>query len=135
MVTNQQLILKAASVIHSKQLKEGLIGDVGCALISGKGKVYTGVCVGLNSNGYCAERVAIAKMITDGKEYTIKKIVAAWKDKDGTLYVIPPCGFCRQAMKDTEEENIDTTEVILDKTKSVKLRELLPYHDWWKKQK
>ena len=129
------LIKKAASVIHSKNLKEGLIGDVGCALVSERGKIYTGVCVGINSNGYCAERVAIAKMITDGKEYKIKKIVATWKDKEGKVYVIPPCGFCRQCMRDTDEANIHDTKVVLDKNKTVLLKDLIPYYDWWKKQK
>ncbi len=93
------------------------------------------MCVGVNSNGYCAERVAIAKMITDGHEYGIKKIVAVWKDPEGILYVIPPCGHCRQCMKDTDERNIEETEVILDRDIVVKLKELLPYHDWWQKQK
>ena len=89
----------------------------------------------MNSNGYCAERVAIAKMITDGKEYVIKKIVATWKNKKGEIYVIPPCGHCRQAMRELDEKNILQTEVLLDKDKSVKLKDLLPYHDSWKKQK
>ncbi len=55
---NKELINIASSVIHSKELKDGLVGYVGCALLAGNGKVYTGVCVGVNSNGYCAERVA-----------------------------------------------------------------------------
>ncbi len=132
-MTNEELIKIAASVISPKNLKDGLVGDVGCALISEKEKIYTGVCVGVNSNGYCAERVAIAKMITDGKEFVIKKIVATWKDENDVVYVMPPCGHCRQCMRETDEGNIDITEVILDIDKSVKLRELLPYHDWWQK--
>src|SRR3989338_160182 len=118
-ITNQELIEKASSVISSKNLKDGLVGDVGCALLAGNGKIYTGVCVGVNSNGYCAERVAIAKMITDGKEYIIRKIVAVWKDEKGNVYVIPPCGHCRQCMREINEENINLTKVILDKNKSV----------------
>ncbi len=133
-ITNQELIEKASSVISPKKLKDGLVGDVGCALLAGNAKIYTGVCVGVNSNGYCAERVAIAKMITDDKEFVIKKIVATWKDENGKLFVIPPCGHCRQAMRETDEKNIDA-EVILDKNKTVKLKELLPYFDWWKEQK
>src|SRR3989338_7986147 len=133
-ITNQELINKAASVINTKKLKDGLVGDVGCTLLSKNGKIYTGVCVGVNSNGYCAERVAIAKMITDDKEFVIKKIVATWKNEDGKLFVIPPCWHCRQAMRETDEKNLDA-EVILDKNKTVKLKELLPYFDWGKEQK
>src|SRR3989344_5020463 len=129
-MTNDELIKIATSVINPKNLKDGLVGDVGCALVSEKGKIYTGVCVGVNSNGYCAERVAIAKMITDDKEFVIKKIVATWKDEKGAVYIIPPCGSCRQCMRETDERNIDETEVVLDIDKVVKLRELLPYHDW-----
>src|SRR3989344_7344175 len=132
-ITNQELIKKASSVISPKNLKDGLIGDVGCALLAGNGKIYTGVCVGVNSNGYCAERVAIAKMITDDKEFVIKKIVATWKNEDGKLFVIPPCGHCRQAMRETDEKNL-YAKVILDKNKTVKLKELLPYFDWGKEQ-
>jgi len=36
-------------------------------------------------------------------------------------------------MKETEEKNLNT-KIILDKNKTVKLKELLPYYDWWKKQ-
>ena len=132
-ITNQELIEKASSVINPKQLKDGLVGDVGCALLAGNDKIYTGVCVGVNSNGFCAERVAMAKMITDDKEFVIKKVVATWKDENGNLFVIPPCGHCRQAMREFDEKNLDA-EVILDKNKTVKVRELLPYFDWWKKQ-
>jgi cytidine deaminase len=132
-MTNQELINIATSVIHPKQLKDGLVGDAGCALLGGNGKVYTGVCVGVNSNVVCAERVAIGKMITDDQEFTIQKIVATWKDEDGVVYVIPPCGHCRAAMHETDESNIDHTEIILDIDKTVRLKELLPFHDWWQK--
>ncbi|MBI5392242.1 cytidine deaminase [Candidatus Woesearchaeota archaeon] len=131
---NQELIKRAVSVINPKNLKNGLVADVGCALLSGNDKIYTGVCVGVNSNGYCAERVAIAKMITDGKEFVIKKIVTVWKDETGAVFAIPPCGHCRECIRETDEKNINT-EVILDKNKTVRLRKLLPYFNWWKKQK
>lgn len=131
-MTNKELIDIASSTINAKNLKEGLVGDVGCALLSQNGKVYTGVCVGVNSNGYCAERVAISKMITDDHEFRIKKIVALWKDEKGNAFVIPPCGHCRQAMHETDESNIEETEVILGVDKTVFLKELLPYYDWWK---
>lgn len=58
-MTNQELIEKAASVIQPKQLKDGLVGDVGCALISEKGNLYTGVCVGVNSNGSTQMDIAL----------------------------------------------------------------------------
>jgi cytidine deaminase len=131
-MTNQQLIKKAAALIKPKKMKDGLSADVGCALISEKGKLYLGVCAATGSNVICAERVAIGAMITGG-EYKIKKIVAVWKE-DKNIFVIPPCGNCRQLMREVDESNLENTEVVLDKNKSVKLKELLPYYDWWKKQ-
>lgn len=133
-MTNEDLIKKAASVINPKQLKDGLIGDVGCALISETGKVLTATCVGTNSNVICAERAAVGKLISDAGELVVSKIVATWKDEAGALYVIPPCGNCRQFLRDTDLKNLET-EVVLDNDKAVPLKELLPYHDWWQKVK
>ena len=131
-MTNEELIKKAAAVVKKRKTKDGLFGDVGCALVSAKNKVHLGVCAAAGSNTFCAERNAIGSMITDG-EYKIKKIVAVWKDEPGATYVIPPCGNCRQFMKEVDEANLNT-EVILDKNKAVNLKDLLPYHDWWQKQ-
>ena len=132
-MTNKELIKKAAAVVKPKKVKGGLFADIGCALLSAKGKVYVGTCAGTEwSHGFCAEQNAIGQMITNG-EYKIKKIVAVWKDEKGATFVIPPCGNCRQFMQNTDASNLET-EVILDKDKTVQLKELLPYHDWWKKQ-
>lgn len=131
-MTNEELIKKAAAVVKPKKTENGLWADVGCALISENGKTYTGVCAASGSNTFCAERNAIGSMITDG-EYKIKKIVAVWKDEAGATFVIPPCGNCRQFIRETEESNLET-EVVLDKDKAVQLKELLPYYDWWQKQ-
>jgi len=70
-------------------------------------------------------------MITNG-EYRIKKIVAVHKDDQGVVFVIPLCGNCRQFIKETDKANLET-EIILDIDKTVKLKKLLPYHDWWQK--
>ena len=71
-------------------------------------------------------------MITNGV-YEIKRIVAVWKDEAGSVCVIPPCGNCRQLIRETNESNL-AAEVILDADKDVLLKELLPYYDWWNKQ-
>src|SRR3989338_3184662 len=123
--TNKELIKRAASVVKPKKVKDSLFADVGCALLSKKDKIYLGVCAGSGSNTFCAEKIAIGSMITNG-EYEIKKIVAVWKDRAGKIFVIPPCGNCRQLIRETNEKNLGT-EVILDKHKAVKLKELLPY--------
>ena len=81
---------------------------------------------------FVQKKAAIAAMITNG-EYEIKRIVAVWKDEAGSVFVIPPCGNCRQLIRETNESNLEA-EVILDADKDVLLKELLPYYDWWNKQ-
>lgn len=130
-MTNEELINKAASLINIRKTKNGLFADVGCALVSAGDRIYLGVSTDVGSNAICAERTAICSMITNG-EYLIKKIVAVWKDENKNLYVIAPCGNCRQFMKETDPDNLETG-VVLDKNKTVKLKELLPYYDWWQK--
>jgi cytidine deaminase len=130
---NDELISKAQSVINRKTINDRVHGDVGAALISEKGDVYTGVCVDTSGWGLCAERSAIAAMITAG-EYHIKTIVAVWQedkaiDPNGKLYILAPCGYCRQFMQNINEDNLET-DVILDWDKIVKLKDLLPYYDW-----
>jgi cytidine deaminase len=121
-ISNEELIEKAKSVLKPRKIKHGFtVGDVGCALITDKGNVYVGVsidtCCGM---GFCAEHSAIAAMITHG-EHIIKKIVAVVKDG----IPISPCGRCREFMNQIHEENIDA-EVVVEKNKSVKLKDLLP---------
>lgn len=126
-MTNEKLIKLAASVVNPKKIGHRTSGNVGCAVLSEKGKVYTGVCIDLISGmGYCAEHNAIGSMITD-KEYRIKKIVAV-KKKRGNIYVLHPCGRCREFMRQINKRNIEA-EIILAKDKVVKLKELLPYKD------
>jgi len=130
MIGNKELIEKAASVVHRKKDGDFKSGSVGCALLTDKDNIYTGVCIDTSSSmGFCAEHNAIGSMIT-AKEYKIKKIVAVWKDKKtGNAYIFSPCGRCREFMYQTNKENLDA-EVILEDNKSVKLKELLPYAGW-----
>jgi len=122
-ISNEGLIEKAKSVLKPRKIKHGFtVGDVGCALVTDKGNVYLGVSIDTASGmGFCAEHSAIAAMVTHG-EHRIKKIVAVVED--GTP--IPPCGRCREFMSQIHEENSEA-EVIIGKSKSVKLKELLPF--------
>ena len=131
-MTNSELITQAATVIHERKIGEYTVANVGCALVSRSGKVYVGANIDTGSSmGYCAEQNTIGTMVSEGT-YQIKKIVAVWKDKEGAVYVIPPCGKCREFIKRIDEGNLET-DIILDIDKTIKLKDLLPYHDWWKK--
>jgi cytidine deaminase len=119
---DKELIKKAKSVLRPKRTRHGsTVGAVGCALLTYKGNVHTGVCIETCSGmGLCAEQSAIAAMVVTG-EYKIKRIVAV--SESG---VIAPCGKCREFIHQIHEDNLDT-EVIIAENKAVKLRELLPY--------
>lgn len=72
-------------------------------------------------------------MITN-KEYKVKKIVAVWNNNpEKELYVLPPCGACREYMKQVCKDGLDI-DVILANDKVKKLRELLPENDWPQKE-
>ena len=103
-------------------------GGVVAAILTKQGNIYVGVCIDTASTlGMCAERNAIANMITNGENEIIKLICVDSKGDVGS-----PCGACREYMmqlsknsKDIEIlKNIDTKEI-------VKLEELIP--DWWGK--
>ena len=125
-MTNEELIRKAQAVVSPRKIAHGFtVGDVGCALLTEKGNLHVGVCIDAGGGiGFCAEHSAIASMITHG-EQSIRKIVAVLGD--GTI--LPPCGRCREFMRQIDGRNMDRTEVLLGKDKAVKLRDLLP-HPW-----
>ena len=58
----------------------------------------------------------------------VRAAVAVWTEGDD-LYVLSPCGRCREFIRQMHPDNI-RAEVVLDVNKSAPLKELLPYHDW-----
>ncbi|KKB06793.1 hypothetical protein VE25_21030 [Devosia geojensis] len=128
--TIRSLIGRAAAVLRPHRTRQGrLLGDVGAAVLSADGNIYTGVCVDTPSWGLCAERSALAAMIGRG-EYRIDKVVAVWRNEEtGRLHVLAPCGVCREFMRQIDDDNLEA-DVILGGTETRKLRELLPAHAW-----
>ena len=118
----------AKSVIHEKRISEYVTaGEVGAAILSKSGKIYTGVCVDTCSTlGICAERNAIFNMITNG-EYEIAKVLAILPDgKTGA-----PCGACRELMVQLMPDSYKGIEIMVDyeNNRVVTLGELTP--EWW----
>jgi cytidine deaminase len=127
--TNEELIKIAEGTLNPRVVGDRLFGDVASTLITDKGNQYSGVCIDTGSGtGFCAEHSAIAAMVTAG-EYKIERIVAVWRDDKGVTHVLPPCGRCREFVRQIDEDNLEA-EVILGRNKVVKLKELLPYHEW-----
>lgn len=105
-------------------------GGVAAALVTKAGNIYVGVCIDTACNlGMCAERNAIANMITNG-ESKIDKIVAVM----GNGKVGSPCGACRESMMQLDK-NSGEIEILTDceKKTTVRLKELVP--DWWGKDR
>ena len=130
-MTHRELIDKALSVVRAHNNGPHMVGDVGCALITEGGELFTGVCIDAPSGlGFCAEANAIGSMVTAGQT-RIRTIVAVWCE-GADPYVLSPCGRCRQFIYQTDKANLDC-QVVLDAERSVPLSELLPYHDWFQK--
>jgi len=131
-MTTEELIKEASQLVNPKTIDNADMGGVACILITDKNTIFKGVCIDtVCGMGFCAEHTAISQMITQ-QEYKISKIVAVKKDDKGNVYILAPCGRCREFMYQTNKENINA-DVVLGKDKLVKLRELLPYKGWQEK--
>ena len=129
MTGNDHLIEIAANTLNPHHVGDRLFGDVGCSLVTDRGNHYVGVCIDTPcGTGFCAEHAAIAAMVT-AREYRIDKIVAVWRDEVGRLHVLPPCGRCREFMRQVDPENVGCT-VVLGREQTATLSELLPRHRW-----
>ena len=103
-------------------------GGVAAAILTEDGNIYTGVCIDTScSLGMCAERNAIANMITNG-EHEIDKVVAVMPNGG----VGAPCGACQELMMQLGETSGEI-EILTDyeARETVKLKDLLP--NWWGK--
>lgn len=128
-ISHDALIASAEAVLNPHIVDGRALGDVAATLLTESGALFSGVCIDTGSGtGFCAEHAAIAAMVTAG-EYKIRKIVAVWRDDAGVLHVVPPCGRCREFIRQIDPVNLDT-EVVLGRTRSATIRELLPHSQW-----
>lgn len=97
--------------------------QVGAALLTKDGKLYTGVNVENSSFGgtICAERTAFVKAVSEGdKEFEKIAIVSS----GGEAW---PCGICRQFMKEfCDDDFVVITGNDADSIRTYTLAELLP---------
>jgi cytidine deaminase len=128
--SDRDLIVQAAAAINPHRGPgDRHFGGVAACLLSASGHLYLGLDIDTGSGtGFCAEHSAIAAMVTAG-EYRIATIVAVWRDGSGRLYVLPPCGRCRELIRQIDSANLDT-QVVLGEGRRRPLHELLPEHDW-----
>lgn len=125
--TWDKLYIAARKVQHERKISPLIeAGNVSAAVLSAKGNIYTGVCIDTAcSLGMCAERNAIANMITNGESQIIK-IVAVMPDGNAGM----PCGACREFMMQLDK-TAGETKILCDyETKKViRLKSLTP--EWW----
>lgn len=103
--------------------------SVGAALITKEGKVYRGCNIesSVFSPSLCAERVALAKAISEGeKEFSAIAIVGApsGEEPKDPCY---PCGVCRQVL--SEHVDLKTFKIVTEEdgvAKTTTLKDLLP---------
>ncbi len=115
----------AKSVINPRKLSEYAEGgEVGAAILTQSGNIYTGVCIDTACGmGFCAEHAAAAAMITAGENHVLKMIAVGCNGR-----IMPPCGRCREFISQIHKENLKA-EVMVKDGLIVTIQELLPY-DW-----
>lgn len=100
---------------------------VGAALLCKDGSVYTGC--NIENAGYsstnCAERTAFFKAVSEGKNDFAAIAISGGKDGviDG---VFPPCGVCRQVMREFCGDEFLIYLAAKDGIETYTLKELLP---------
>ncbi len=119
----------AARNVQKKREISSLVeaGGVSAAILTEKGNIYVGVCIDTAcSLGMCAERNAIANMITNGGN-AICRLIAV--DRNGKA--IPPCGACREFMTQLMPDHYHSIQIMLDyeNKKMVRLGDITP--NWW----
>ena len=100
---------------------------VGAALLCKDGSVYTGCNVenASFSATNCAERTAFFKAVSEGKrEFSA---IAICGGKDGVIEgLFPPCGVCRQVMREFCEDNFEIYLFAKNGIETYTLGQLLP---------
>ncbi len=112
---------KAMALCHAPYSKF----PVGAAIRAEDGKIYAGANIENLAfpEGWCAETTAISHMVMGGAKQIVEIAVIAEK-----LALCPPCGGCRQRIK--EFASVNTLIYLCDEAgvkKTMTMNELLPH--------
>ena len=127
--TDKELIAAATAAIKQRYRDDWQ--EVGAALRTRSGKVYTGINLDayLGRMAVCAEAVALGRAFVDLGDAGIETIVAVRhpspEEKDQAIRVVSPCGACRELIFDYDRN----ARVIVPNGKSaaaVPIADLLP---------
>lgn len=120
-----EVLLEKAKEVCSKAYAPYSKFQVGCALLSESGQLYSGCNIENISFGLtiCAERAAISNAVSnEGPEFRIKKAVVYTPTNEP----ITPCGACRQVLKEFGDEFEVISICSSGKINRQSINELLP---------
>lgn len=125
-MTNKDLILEAKKARKHAYTPYSHF-QVGAALLTKNGKIYHGC--NIENAAYtptnCAERTAFFKAVSEGKRGF--EAIAICGGKDGVIEdVFPPCGVCRQVMREFCGDEFLIYLVSKEGIETYTLKELLP---------
>ncbi len=115
-------VQRARTISHTIE-----VGSVAAAILTKNGNIYTGICIDTAcSLGMCAERNAMANVLTNGESEISKVLVIMPDGKIGL-----PCGACREFMMQLSP-NSGNIEILTnyENRKAIFLKDLLP--SWWR---
>ncbi len=123
----EELYEKAKNAIYDRKISNMIeAGGVSAAILTENHHIYIGVCIDTAcSLGMCAERNAIANMITNGDK-VITKLVCV--DSQGKF--VFPCGACREFLMQLNKnsKDIEILKNVITK-ETIKLGSLIV--NWW----
>lgn len=127
-MTDSELILLAIKARENAYMPYSGFA-VGAALLTKSGKVYKGCNIenATYTPTCCAERTAFFKAISEGEQsFDRIAVVGAMsgKEPDG---ICPPCGVCRQVMREFCEDDFVILLGTPDNVRSYALSEMLPF--------
>lgn len=124
-----EALIKEALLAREKSYAPYSKFHVGAALLTKKGNVYTGCNIenAAFSPTNCAERTAIFKAVSEG-ETEFDKIVIVGGAEEKPMEYCPPCGVCRQVMREfvSPEEFVIVLARSVTEYKEYTLEELFP---------
>ena len=126
-MTDKELVIEAINAMKNSYSPYSDF-KVGAALLTANGKVYTGCNIENVAFGpsICAERVAFFKAISEGEKSFSK--IAVVGGKAGVISSpTPPCGVCRQVMREFCNDDFEILIVRENENyDKVLLKDLLP---------
>ena len=122
-ITDDELIAGAREVVGDFVCSTDVrAGGVAAALLTASGDVFTGICIDTScSLGHCAEYSALSEMLK-ARQTEIAAIVAVAE----TGEIIPPCGRCRELIRQVSAANW-RTRVIVAPGRTATIADLIPF--------